>query len=245
MTTSKLQITLAVRQKRIPKLVETALKESNIREFEAAGQQVGDFLEMSFSGAEDDILSLLNFALSKFTNDVDLRETRKIPPHPGRIIFINYRRADSQDITGRIYDHLLPFFGHGSLFWDYESIEEGQDFREVVKKYAEACHVMLSVIGPDWLESKDASGNRRLDDPEDLVRIEIETALKRGRKKVLVIPVLVNDAQVPSKAQQATLPGQLADLFKKNAVSVRSDNKFHNDLLKLIDAIDKYLSASS
>lgn len=244
MTSSRLQITLAVRQKRIPKLVETALKQGNIREFEAAGQQVGDFLEMRFTGAEDDVLSLLNFALSKFGTDVDLRQTRKIPPHPGKIIFMNYRRADSQDITGRIYDHLLPFFGNGTLFRDYESIEEGEDFSEVVKKYAEACHVMLSMIGPNWLETKDANGNRRLDDPEDLVRIELETALKRGRKKVLVIPVLVNGASVPDKKQLSSLPGQLADLFKRNAVSVRSDNGFKADLLNLIDAIDKYLGAT-
>lgn len=69
--------------------------------------------------------------------------------------------------------------------------------------------------------------------------------MKRGRKKVLVIPVLVNGASVPNKTQQAGLPGQLADLFKKNAVSVRSDNGFKTDILNLIDAIDKYLGAGS
>jgi hypothetical protein len=241
MTISKLQVRLTVRQRSVHKLVEAALKQFAIGEFEAGGEEFGDFLEMRFMAVESAVVPFLEFALRKFKADVFWRETRRIPPHPGKIIFINYRRADSQDIAGRIYDHLLPFFGPGSLFWDYQSIEEGEDFSEVVKKYAEACHVMLSVIGPRWLDIKDDKGQRRLDDPEDLVRIELETALKRGSRKVLVIPVLVNNGQVPDKAQLAALPSPLAELFKRNALTVRSDSAFSADLVKLTKAIDKRL----
>jgi TIR domain len=103
-------------------------------------------------------------------------------------IFVSYRREDSSDVTGRIFDYLKTVFGPERLFKDVDSIQLGTDFREAIKQAVDHCHVVLAVIGDDWLELKDEAGIRRVDLPDDFVRLEIASALER---KIPVIPVLV------------------------------------------------------
>src|SRR5947209_12396451 len=113
-------------------------------------------------------------------------------------IFISYRREDSEHIAGRIYDRLEPCFGRDNVFLDIDTIPFGVDFREHLDQAVGRCDVLLAVIGERWLEVrfKDGpkEGQRRLDDPTDFVRIEIESALARG---IPVIPVLVGTARMP------------------------------------------------
>jgi hypothetical protein len=111
-------------------------------------------------------------------------------------VFINYRQADTLQETGRLYDALASHFGENYIFRDKYSIEPGAEFRKVSLDTANRCNVMLVMIGEEWLRITDKQGNRRLDDPADLVRLEIETALKRG---IAVIPILVENAQMPTK----------------------------------------------
>jgi TIR domain-containing protein len=101
-------------------------------------------------------------------------------------IFISYRRADSAPITGRIHEHLAHYFGDSVVFKDVEDIPAGADFRATLEEAVNRCDVMLVIIGPTWLTMTDSQGNRRLDDPADFVRIEVESGLKR--KDALVIP---------------------------------------------------------
>src|SRR5262245_55391908 len=107
-------------------------------------------------------------------------------------VFISYRRDDSAHITGRIFDRLRAHFGDKVLFRDVDTIPYGRDFREVIREAVEDCTVLLAVIGPVWVDSRNEEGERRLDDPYDFVRLEIETALKRG---ITVIPLLVAPAR--------------------------------------------------
>ena len=109
-------------------------------------------------------------------------------------IFLSYRRSDSSDITGRIYDRLSGHFGPEILFRDVQSIPLGIDFRTHIEKELSGCRVLVAVIGPTWLTVKDAKGNRRLHQPGDWVRLEIATALERD---IPVIPLLVRDAALP------------------------------------------------
>ena len=93
-------------------------------------------------------------------------------------IFISYRRKDSQEITGRIFDHLEGHFGRDSVFIDIDNIPLGVDFREHLGRAVTQCDVLLAIVGKTWLDSdKSESGKRRLDDPSDFVRIEVESAL--------------------------------------------------------------------
>jgi hypothetical protein len=94
-------------------------------------------------------------------------------------IFVSYRRQESKDFAGRLYDRLADQFGEGQVFIDVDAIEPGVDFAEAITRAVAACQVLLAVIGPNWLTITDERGRRRLDDPDDFVRLEIEAALAR------------------------------------------------------------------
>jgi len=150
-------------------------------------------------------------------------------------IFVSYRRSDSADIAGRIYDRLIGRFGKDPVFKDVDSIPLGFDFKEYLGKKVGECDVLLAVIGDRWLEATDPSGKNRLDDPTDFVRIEIESALERG---IPVIPLLVRDAKMPS---EESLPSSLRKLVYRNGTPIRSDPDFHRDMDRLISALEKYV----
>lgn len=155
-------------------------------------------------------------------------------------IFMSYRRADTAAYTGRIYDRLVDAFGERHLFKDVEDIPAGEDFRSVLDKALTAADVVLVIMGPQWVMITDDEGKRRLNDPNDFVRIEVETALKR--KDVLVIPVMVNNATMPDPA---ALPPSLKDLSYRNSVVVRNDPDFNHDINLLIQAIQKRTGGTS
>jgi formylglycine-generating enzyme required for sulfatase activity len=147
-------------------------------------------------------------------------------------IFISYRRADSTYLIGRIKDRLVSVFGEESTFRDLDDIPAGVDFRDVLEKETNGCNVMLVVIGPQWASITDTKGDRRLFDPGDYTRIEVEMGLKRlSEGKAIVIPVLVLNASMPS-AQE--LPESLGQLAYQNAISIRNDPDFNNDMERLI-----------
>lgn len=130
-------------------------------------------------------------------------------------------------MTGRIYDRLVASHGRAHVFKDVDSIPLGTDFRCHVADLIARSDCVLTVIGRQWLETADAAGRRRLDDPTDLVRIEVEAALARG---VPVIPLLVQGAQMPDPQ---SLPEALRPLAFRNGMSVRADPDFHRDLDRL------------
>ncbi len=149
------------------------------------------------------------------------------PPQQQRALFISYRRVDSSDVTGRIYDRLVASHGRDRVFKDVDSIPLGTDFRRHVAALIERSDCVLAVIGRQWLDVTDSAGRRRLDDPADLVRIEIEAALTRG---VPVIPLLVQGALMPDPQ---ALPEALRPLAFRNGMAVRADPDFHRDLDRL------------
>jgi WD40 repeat protein len=147
-------------------------------------------------------------------------------------IFISYRRADSRKDAARIYDRLVEAFGKENIFKDVDNIPIGSDFRGVLREAVAACDVQLVVIGRQWLDITDENGKRRLDNPIDFVRIEVESALQRDR--CLVVPVLVDHATMPAADR---LPLDLRELAFKNATVVRDDPDFHHDVTRIIDAL--------
>ena len=150
-------------------------------------------------------------------------------------VFVSYRRQDSSDITGRISDYLKAKHGAYSLFKDVDSIPAGEDFREILRDAVNQCDVVLAVIGKEWISAMDANGRRRVDDPNDYVRVEILTALER---KIPVIPVLVENVAMPPAEE---LPEPLRPLVFRNAVPVRPDPDFHNDADRLSREVGRIL----
>lgn len=147
-------------------------------------------------------------------------------------IFISYRRSDSITISGRIYDRMSMAFGETRVFKDVDNIPIGVDFRQVLTREVGRCDVLLLVIGPNWVDVRDEDGNRRLEDPNDFVRIEAETALQRP--DILLMPVLVMGASMPKSED---LPQSLHDLSFINAAVVREDPDFNRDIQRLIARI--------
>jgi TIR domain len=150
-------------------------------------------------------------------------------------IFISYRRTDSADVTGRIFDHLMVRFARDDLFKDVDSIPLGIDFRKSISDAVQSCDVVLVVIGRNWLDSKDKQGNLRLANPDDFVRIELEAGLERN---IPVIPVLVSGAAMP---EREALPISLRPLVYRNAIFLRPDPDFSVDIQRLIRALREIL----
>jgi predicted acylesterase/phospholipase RssA len=136
----------------------------------------------------------------------------KSPAQSDGCIFINYRRNDSAASAGRLYDRLSKDFAPEQLFIDVDTIEPGVDFPKMIDKQVATCNAFIVVIGRSWLTVQDESGKPRLDNPEDFVRVEIESALKRD---IRIIPVLVDGAIMPRSDQ---LPDTLKPLASRHAV---------------------------
>lgn len=147
-------------------------------------------------------------------------------------IFISYRREDSIDATGRLYDSLVTNFGQDAVFMDVDAIPFGADFRTHIQDAVGRCHVLLAVIGDRWLQARDpGTGLRRLESPQDFVALEIRTALERG---IPVIPVLVGQASMPREQE---LPEGLRSLTYRNAAELRAGRDFHSQTQRLIRAL--------
>jgi TIR domain/YARHG domain len=149
-------------------------------------------------------------------------------------IFISYRRDDSAGTTGRIYDRLVRAFPREKVFMDVDAAMHGLDFVRVLNHKLAACDVVAVVIGPRWLDAADSSGQRRLDNPHDFIRIEVGAALKRG---IPVIPVLVDDAELPD---EMALPPDLKGLSRRHAVEIRN-TRFNSDAELLVEAMSQRL----
>lgn len=158
-----------------------------------------------------------------------------IQGYPPGSVFISYRRDDSADVTGRIHERLLQRFARDVVFKDVDSIPLGIDFRQHLEGALGQCRVLIAVINDQWIERGIATGKRRIDDPRDQLRIELEVALRRN---IPVVPVLVRKASVPSEEE---LPSSLKSLAYRNGIQVRPDPDFNGDMDRLIKGIEPYL----
>jgi hypothetical protein len=153
-------------------------------------------------------------------------------------IFISYRRDDSRGYAGRLQGDLSRRYSEEHVFRDVE-IPPGADFGEYITGLVDKCNVVLAIIGPRWLDARDREGERRIDDPQDWVRLEIERAL--ARDGVEVIPVLVDGARLPPREE---LPESLLGLRRRNAFEL-SDSRWDYDLDQLGKHLDVLLRGTS
>jgi len=151
-------------------------------------------------------------------------------------IFISYRRKDSGTWAGRLFDHLSRCFGKDQVFMDIEGgIPRGADFERVLTTALASCDALLALIGPEWISCKSKDGRRRLDIPDDWVRSEIATAIRRD---ILIVPVLIGSAPFP---EEAKLPKDLCPLVKKQYAEI-SDSRWTYDVGELIKDLTKLSS---
>ncbi len=145
-------------------------------------------------------------------------------------IFISYRREDAPAHAGRLYDGLTEEFGAQQVFMDVDTLEPGVDFVERLHSAVGTADAVLVVIGRGWLNAKNLDGERRLDDPEDFVRLEVGLALTG---EPVVIPVLVGGATMPSEED---LPPELVQLARRNALTM-IDSDWRSGLARLVAAL--------
>ena len=151
-------------------------------------------------------------------------------------IFVSYRRSDSADVVGRLLDRLGDSVGGREIFRDIDDIELGADFAEAIDVAIAGASVLLVAIGPTWL-GETASGQRRIDDPKDFVRLEVAAALARD---IPIIPLLVRGADMP---QAADLPADIEGLALRNGIRIRPDPDFDIDVERLSRRLEPVLPA--
>jgi TIR domain len=162
-------------------------------------------------------------------------EIQRMPDRSSGAIFISYRREETAYPAGWLFNRLADTYGEDQIFKDVDSIELGDDFVDVITRAVASTDVLLALIGENWISATDESGRRRLDDPDDFVRLEIEAALTRG---IRVIPILVDGATMPRDDQ---LPASLATLARRQALEL-SPSRFDFDTSRLLKVLDKTLA---
>jgi hypothetical protein len=155
-------------------------------------------------------------------------------PVPSGRVFISYRRQETAYAAGWLYERLRERLGSSEIFKDIDSLSPGDDFANEIHSAVGACDVLLALIGADWITITDETGRRRIDDPADFVRLEIEAALSRD---VRVIPLLIAGAGMPRPDQ---LPAGLRGLIRRHALEL-SPARFESDTRRLIDIVEETL----
>jgi hypothetical protein len=149
-------------------------------------------------------------------------------------VFLCYRRDDSQDAAGRLYDRLVDTYGAQRVFMDIDSVPLGMDFVDHVSQEIAKCSVVIVMIGIRWLTIKDKKRRRRLDNEDDLVRAEIRAALQQ---KIPVLPVTVQNAAMP---QSEDLPDDIRPLARRNGIEL-SAIRWKTDVERLIKELDRVM----
>jgi hypothetical protein len=153
-------------------------------------------------------------------------------------IFLSYRRQDAEYVAELIRDRIAETFGPESVFMDVDSIPVGVDFREQIADALRDCDLFVAVISPNWSGRGEGDGPRRIDQPGDFVRIEIESAFAR---KIPIVPVLVANAP-PLQARD--VPDSVRDLLFLQAAQVRPGRDSRTDLEALIKGLQDRLAAA-
>jgi len=153
-------------------------------------------------------------------------------------IFISYRREDTSAHAGRLYDSMAAEFGEENVFMDVD-LAPGVDFVERITDAVAACHVLVVIMGPEWATVEDEGGGHRIADPEDFVRLEVQTALRRS--DVTLIPVLVSGALMPDRDD---LPPDVQPITRRNAIEL-SDGRWRYDVGRLMNTLEELLAGTT
>src|ERR1700691_4938267 len=157
-----------------------------------------------------------------------------MPESSSHGIFLSYRRADAAPYARLLQFQLRERFPTARVFMDLDSIDPGLDFAEVIREAVSSCAVLVALIGRQWTGLADEHGSRRIDDPDDLVRFEIQVALEHGMR---VIPVLIDGTGM---LRQEQLPAELRKLARLNALELSYD-RYDYDAARLFNTIQRVL----
>jgi hypothetical protein len=158
-----------------------------------------------------------------------------VPTAPRRLgrdgpeVFVSYRTVNG-DSARLLKTTLDAAFGPAAVFLDYDSVHLGQRMQQEIWRALENCRLMLVVIDRDWLDTANPDGSRRLEDPDDWVRLEVRYGLEHP---VRVVPVLWNGTPLPKMAH---LPQDMQGMLEWKALEVRHPSALR-DLNELVNDI--------
>jgi hypothetical protein len=147
---------------------------------------------------------------------------------PRGTVYISYRRADSE-AAARLYDGLTDRLGSGRVFLDVGSVGVGQAWSQAFAAHLETASAVIALIGTSWLAASPGAGTAP-QETGDFVDDEIAAALRRD---VPVIPVLLEDAPMPSRSQ---LPPGVQALADRQAIVLHSA-RWERDVDRLAAAL--------
>ena len=147
-------------------------------------------------------------------------------------IVVSYRREPDQFVAGNLCRELRRHFGESQVIRDKESIEGGVSWKQYVLNEIDGDTALLVLIGKDWSDVRDSGKNRRLDNPDDPIRLEIADALRDG---AAIIPLLLENAQMPAASE---LPPELAPMAELNALKLR-DGDWEADVAKIVQRLER------
>ncbi|MGO9486116.1 MAG: toll/interleukin-1 receptor domain-containing protein [Rhodomicrobium sp.] len=153
---------------------------------------------------------------------------------PGKI-FLNYRRSDTSAAAQLVARELTSQLGEDAVFLDVHGIPLGVNFHDYLQQQIALSSMMLVLIGPNWLTLPDERGRRRLDNPNDFVRLEIEAAFRYEKP---VVPLLIDDTPFPKENE---LPDSLKPLIRSNGAVVRLGAYFQEDVSRLATQLQRFI----
>jgi MFS superfamily sulfate permease-like transporter len=173
-------------------------------------------------------------------NTVTKQPARPVPKPRGSKVFISYRRDDTRDAAGRVYDWLVSKLPEKEIFFDVDTIPFGVDFKKSISDALSGSAVELVLVGekwlnPNWRTSRWQFGSKP---KEDFVQVEIESALELG---VPIMPLLVDGVSMPDVE---SLPSSIAEFVSLNAAPIRAGRDFHLDMARVLEQIESFRKQS-
>jgi formylglycine-generating enzyme len=154
-------------------------------------------------------------------------------------IFISYRRKDAIAEARAVFERLRADFGDEQVFIDLEGMDYGDDYVDALESQLAHCRVMLVLLGPQWLDARDAKGQRRIDNDSDPVRLELRAAL--ARPEVKLVPLLIDGTEIPAEDD---MPADLRPMLRRQAMNLRFDS-FDADMRYLATHLKPMLAAAA
>jgi FHA domain/TIR domain len=152
-------------------------------------------------------------------------------------VFISYRRGDGAGYAMVLHERLVAHFGPARVFRDLDTLGPGTNFVARIESAIGSCAVVIALIGTNWAGAL-PDGSRRLDDPDDFLRLELVSALQLG---VRIIPVLVQGATMPRREE---LPEPVRALSSLQALRI-DDSAVGFGVSQLITAVKRELGEAS
>ncbi len=148
------------------------------------------------------------------------------------MFFISYRRSDCPQTVDLLRARLKAKNPESEVFWDMDSLKVGVHFKASLIQTIWKSTIMFVLIGPNWNPVNKKTGQPRLFEDTDIVRLEISEALKRN---LYIVPLISRGGELPPASE---LPNEIRELSYKGAAFISSKDP-QTQIDQLVDELDQ------